>query len=53
MKKLTIRNKPPLGGVQVGKARSEKEAQVLAIRYMKPGHRAIVKRDNGYYIFVY
>lgn len=56
-KKLPIRTKRPLGGVRVGKARSEKGAQAKAVRYIKPGHRAIVgtKDSQGllYEIYVF
>jgi len=52
MAKLVIRSSPPFGGVKVASARSEKEARGLAVRYIKPGHRAIVKSGGHYTVFV-
>ena len=52
MAKLIIRSSPPFGGVKVASARTEKEARGLAVRYIKVGHRAIVKRGNYYTIYV-
>ena len=57
MAKISIRTKRPLGGVRVGTARSEKEAQKKAVRYIKPGHRAIVRTKDSqgvlYEIYVF
>jgi len=48
-----IKTKRPLGGVEVGTARTEKEALGLAKRYVKPKHRAVVKVGNVYKIYVF
>ena len=51
---LKVRTKRPLGGVRVSTGyKTAKEAERVAIRIIKPGHLAIVKRGNLFDVYVY